>query len=379
MRNQDSLRVFAGIPTRWSGKMPFAGVEWKKTLRDLTFVSHKDREKPTDGDFKHKARPGFLFLFVFWVCFVFHKREKTSTKTGSLQTEAEYQARKAENILTKHCPACIFFHSIGPVCDPSSSVPPWARACASACTWHICYATDKKKKGQYGAKGSSPPPITELLSIPAQTLLHLQLHLGERCHRSKHTLISSLSADESVTQQYSVSVSARTVLCWCSQKARAPAGAASALWMMNMISHQLDLTCSQLIVRFTQPLSSILIIVLLIKGPPSKIPCKWSWQLWPWAFVSFTSSLLLLFSSWVHYHYYYPPTFFPFIWLPYFLSSSQPFSQNPPPPLLNSPILCSMFSVLPVLLVSHQIGNWQQIVPQTRVRWLQGVSPSLFC
>lgn len=256
-----------------------------------------------------------------------------------------------------------------------------ARACvfASACTWHICYATDKKKKGQYGAKGSSPPPITELLSIPAQTLLHLQLHLGERCHRSKHALISSLSADESVTQQYSVSVSVRTVLCWCSQKARAPAGAASALWMMNMIPHQLDLTCSRLIVRFTQPLSSILIIVLLIKGPPSKIPCKWSWQLWPWAFVSFTSSLLLLFSSWVHYHSYYPPTFFPFIWLPYFLSSSQPFSQNPPPPLLNSPILCSMFSVLPVPLVSHRIGNWQQIVPQTRVRWLQGVSPSLFC
>lgn len=47
-----------------------------------------------------------------------------------------------------------------------------------------------------------------------------------------------------------------------------------------------------------------------------------------------SSPLLLHFSSfspsWVHYHYYYPPTFFPFIWLPYFLSSSQPFSQNPP-------------------------------------------------
>lgn len=75
--------------------MPFAGVEWKKTLCDSTFVSHKKREKPTDGDFKHKAHPFFLFLFVFLVCFVFDRREKTSTKTRSLQTEAEYQARKA--------------------------------------------------------------------------------------------------------------------------------------------------------------------------------------------------------------------------------------------------------------------------------------------
>lgn len=109
-----------------------------------------------------------------------------------------------------------------------------------------------------------------------------------------------------------------------------------------------------------------------------RIPCKWSWQLWPIAFLSFTSSLLLLFSSWVHYH-YYPSTFFPFIWLCYFLSSSQPFSQNPPTATPELPHPCSMFSVLPVPLVSHRTGNWQQIVPQLRVRWLQGVSQSLFC
>lgn len=163
MRNQDSLRVvigFAGIPSRWSGKMPFAGVEWKKTLRDSTFVSHKKREKPTDGDFKHKAHP--FFWFVLFSTGVKRHQLRQGVFRRRLNTKREKHKTFWQNIAqfvsfsipSAPCVIRLLLFLRGRVC-----------VFASACTWHICYATDKKKRS-VRSKGLVPSPNHRALVYP---------------------------------------------------------------------------------------------------------------------------------------------------------------------------------------------------------------------
>lgn len=55
--------------------MPFAGAGRGIAFRDLTFVSHQNGDKPTDGNFKHQARISFAcFAFaLFWTAVTRHQ------------------------------------------------------------------------------------------------------------------------------------------------------------------------------------------------------------------------------------------------------------------------------------------------------------------